>query len=219
MKNHDLLLLFLLVIASSCKTVDLTTMQATPEQRKKLPCLGSEIDLGPINATNVSYTEEIDDEGNVEQVVQRESKNQMATDLLYIFDSELKTNICNQIGTPVGNITCRIMSKDIAYNHAMSYASLLSFGLINLLGAPTSIINAQFLVEVDITSLNGELIKTYTGYGQSKIVSGLYYGYTFSSQYRVAYIEAFKSVLQPIKNEIAQDYDALMTVLTDDSKQ
>lgn len=220
------LLIASIVVLSSCRTLNL--VELTPENRNNrlLPALNSEIDLSVVESmnlpSNVSTTEFVSDDSSfideyasvVRTVTEQVYWNPTSNDLLTLFNRDIKYNITEPYGEKKGTIVCRVAGINFDESgFGLSFISVCSFGLLNLVGLPFAMNDASVDIDVDIYDNKSELIGSYHAIGNARIASAMYYGYQVSSAKRLAKIKAFKRAMNDIKSQIEMDYNELSASL------
>ncbi|MDA8693195.1 hypothetical protein N9L92_03965 [Saprospiraceae bacterium] len=220
MKNFTILLGILLLM-TSCQSLQFSSLRSSYSIDKKLPPLEPEFDTQ-------SFALEYYDLYEIPSAVFSRSSRavnkavnnatteyKIAEDTRRLFDSELIRNISENVGETAGYVVCRrgIRSKGIT-TYVNPTVSILTLGIANLFGYTYATHRDELEVVIDIYDLNDKIIGSYNamGYGEAKV--RLYKGYSSNDAKRLAHARAFTDSMNNIKDQIMEDQNSLAGLLS-----
>mgnify|MGYP001170882769 FL=1 len=112
-----------------------------------------------------------------------------------------------------GSIHCIISSEEFEQSPHLLFPSVLTLGLLNLLGLPYDIRYLSMDVKVEIYDLDRNLVGRYSAQCRKKTLVAFYYGYYFKTADRKNNIQAFKCAMNDIKEQINTDAERLIKAL------
>lgn len=209
------LLTFLYFSLCSCSAgFDLVHLQAPPKQAEQLPRLQLALDQQTFdNFYPIQYVEyeQVQDDGSI-AYVNRVKANVPYQDVLTIAERTLKHSICVPQGDYFGIARLKVSSCSVL-NRGLGLLTLsvLSAGLLNVLGMPHSRYEAIIEFELDILDGEGNILNSYVGQGRSTRTKGFYYGGGDAS--RTVHAEAVNMALSAIQKQVEKDSQQLTSAM------
>lgn len=218
MKKLYFVTLVMLILFSSCRTVNLAEFKPTGQINPLLPALEAEFDLYSLDKlfpnhqlTDASFTSaSVDMNAQTVNITKINHVDATPNDLITLFDREVKSNITNPYGKKYGRIICRVAATDERGTYLLRLLSAFSLGTLNVLGMPYNINKNQIDIDVEILNNNNDLVGRYTAIGKGRKNSSLYHGYGYFTAKRLAYVEAFKDAMTDIKKQIDADHERII---------
>lgn len=227
-RNQYRLMLLLIIGLSicSCRTMNLAELTPSQQNIDLLPPLNAKMDLSLIEnidlASVISTTEfKTENESDASpSVIQTYTepvfKSETTNDLKVLFDRDVKYNMTKIGGEKCGTIVCRVAAINTDDNSfALSFLSIGTFGLLNLVGFPFASIATSIDIDVELFDINNELVAAYHSIGKSRVYSAMYYGFEVDSAVRLSKIRAFKKAMNKVKAQIDQDFNTINAALSD----
>lgn len=218
-------LFVVLVLFSSCATLNMTDLKPYPKNSSLLPALEPRIDMnsfesaysmGYSTGTSTGYGTAITKNSAIGIAVNRSSmsKDPRVQDAITIFDRDVKDNITNPYGDKKGYILCKItVGSTKTGGLGWAFLSGLTLMIPNLFGMPFGVNKTSLDLEVEIYDLNENLVGKYNAQCYDKTWIAMYYGYSGFGQdksatpaARISSINAFKCAMNDIKSQIDKDF-------------
>lgn len=227
MKKNIFLKIFIIVLISSCRTIEISDLKPVNKNSVLIPNLEPQIDLysfqsayslGSSNSTGFSGGSINGTSNGIVSSGYFLGQSTFKTDkriqdVLTVYERDVKDNICQYNGEKKGYIICKIpFVKRKAKNWGlMIFPNTL--GIYSFLGIPLYYHQTETEIEVEIQDLNKKSIARYTGYGVAKVPVAMYYGYYAPIKnetgneggVRKSNILAVKMALNEIKQKIQND--------------
>lgn len=237
MKTKLFILICLLALMSSCKTVQISDLRPYPKNSNLLPNLEPQVDLysfqsayslGTTNTTGYGSGYSTGVKTGVISIGAYSGQStakadKRIQDAITLFERDVKDNICNYNSDKKGYIVCKIpTSTSKGKNKVLIiFPFLCTLGISAILGVPLYHYQTELELEVEIFNNTNKSIARYTGYGKAKVPVAMYYGYYApimnetgnEGGIRKANIEAFKMALSEINKKIQSDTQMLIEKL------
>jgi hypothetical protein len=215
--SNKLLLLFVIALASGCRTIRLSEFRPALANARLLPAMETTIDVASLESaywgnSNVVASNTYDPDANSQVLtLHRDVRIQ---DAITLYERETKENITNPLGPVYGFIHYKIPVSYIRHRGTGLFV-LSSFMLMlpNVLGLPFGDYETNLEVEVEILNANRQLIGRYTGASQGRAPVAMWWGYTSSDAQRMSNVKAIKLAMNDIKKQIDKDHEHLHTEL------
>lgn len=207
--------------ASGCKSLDNSMLSPKTKNAELLPPLEPVFDVEsfgtvfPIvqttgSASYDSFTRTASYSGGT-------YTNSKLRDFNTIFQRNVEGNICvpDLTGQKKGAIKCSLIDGNVeGGGYGCIPVSILSLGILNLLGMPFWKEGYNLQIEVIIFDRNNKLIGKYTSdyYKQVSWIA-MYWGYELSDAQQHSARVAFTECMEDIKQQIAKDYNKLNNAL------
>jgi len=201
--------LFLLVIVfTSCKSIEFSTLNIKETNNKKLPHLNIEIDdYSLINSFSVGSTQGTVSYSNYGGTYHGTTTlDPRIQDAKVLFERETYSNICDEKGHSVGSIKYEIPVVDKKTKMGGYLISAFTLFIPSLLGMTQATYEVQMDITTSILGPDGNLINKYTSNGFGKEKCKLY-GYNPTDAKRLASIGALKMALENNQLKILNDYE------------
>lgn len=209
MKTNSVIIILLVFLLQSCYSTKITPAFLTPENQNKE--FFSQLDVqfndqsfasvfAPSQKIVDSEVVEGEFESRREVQLVNESRNSLDVKNLiekYADQSEPVQECCN--GTAVFSVTF----YDFKESAFLPQLSTLTFGVLNLVGLPSNRVVQTIELKVSVYNKTGRLVKSYSGFGRDKYLTGLYYHSL--NQQRPSFIKSVKSALSEIDKQMAVD--------------
>lgn len=237
MKINITYVIALSMLLIGCKSIQITDLQPRNPNNQLLPSLSSQVDISSfLNAysfgttkssgSGIGYSSE--GLGGVITTGTYFGSNTTVADkriqdAIVLFEREVRNNITNGDGTPVGFAICKIPIGETRIGGWGFYGlSLVTLTVPNWFGMPLLTYKTELELEVEIQDCNNIIIGRYNGVGRKKIPVALWHGYGGGGSWtltgneaaaRKSNIEAIKIAMIEIKNQISGDYVKLKSAL------
>ena len=129
-------------------------------------------------------------------------------DTMTLFDDFVKNKVTNPYGEKKGYIVLNIGYRNRIVHYesiATVSATVLSLGMLNLLGFPFAAEEEEMKISVEILNSKKELVKRYTSVQFDTEWAAAYWGYNVPKISRKITIENVKNALEYIAKQILDD--------------
>ena len=229
----------ILLCATSCKTVQISDLKPKGQIQNLLPALEPKVDKESLESAYSSVISSTRTAGAGSSLLEPTTisigiggflsgsvvkKDKRIQEAITLFEREVKDNLTNPIGEKQGSIVCKVVSADTRSSKwALMIPSVLTLGILNVFGMPFHYFKTEIELEVEIKDLENNTVVRYESYGKGEVPIAFYYGYygtlsgnndTKSNQAaRKSNINAFKTAMKEIKNQINRDYSKIISKL------
>ncbi len=217
-----------LVIAASCKTLQVSDLKPVNSNQRKIASLIPQIDLPSVENAYTKGSSLSQGAG-----VATTSKyvtigafagtsisfpDKRIQDIATLFERDVQNNICTPASETYGNIRLKItFSKTKEGGWGYLVPAIFTAGIAWAFGMPMNTVTQELELQVEIHNKGGRLIARYEAIGKAKVNVAAYHGYTKgdapymvqASVGRKANIEAYNMAMQQIKISIDRDYDKI----------
>ena len=129
-------------------------------------------------------------------------------DTMTLFDDFVKNKVTNPYGEKKGYIVLNIGYRNRIVHYesiATVSATVLSLGILNLLGFPFAVEEEEMNISVEILNSKRELVKRYTSVQSDTEWMAAYWGYDVPMVNRKITIENVKNALEDIGKQVSND--------------
>ena len=213
MDKMTLLACLCLLTVGCAAPFNLTTLQPEPTPRLSLPPLEAELDpLGFRQTMALQPIEPAEADGTTYVIPQGQVLNdQRYLDTYTLFRREVSQLWSGTDAPARGRAVCRLAGyNEVNRGWGFSTLTLLSVGLLNVVGLPHARYLTQVELEVELYDTSGRRIGRYTGRGNVTQLAGLYYGRTNS---RARYVQVAREALLDIRRQLLEDQARLTQAL------
>ena len=125
---------------------------------------------------------------------------------LSIFDEEIQRSL-RTTGTPIATvkISDQRISRGSVDNVLWLTPSILTLGIINLVGWPAYHESTSVRVKAEVYDNAGNLVDSYSSIGSDWSIAACYYGYDPGDAEKKAYNGAYKEALEQVLSDIYND--------------
>lgn len=210
--KKTILLVVIALIFSSCYTTKITPEFLIPENQNnnlfsELNCEFDEYSFSSVFKPSRKIVDEIIDEEDYPQreisIVQEDYNSVDAKNLLRKYWTNSGFNKVDAKGTIVFTATF----YDFKGTPGLAGISILTFGMLNLVGFPTGKFQNTVEIQASIYSDSGRLLQSFNGFGRDVYFTGVYY-YS-EKQKRASFIKAVKNAIEEIDKQIAESQNFL----------
>ena len=205
---------------SSCYTTKITPEFLVPENQNQdlfseLHCEFDEYSFSSVFKPSRKIVDEIIDDEEYPQreisIVHEDYNSIDAKNLLRKYWANSGYNKEDAKGTIVFTATF----YDFKSSSGLGGISILTFGMLNLVGFPTGKYQNIVEIQASIYSESGKLLQSFNGFGRDVYHTGVYY-YS-EKQKRASFIKAVKNAIDEIDTQIAESQNYLADALVVDA--
>lgn len=216
MCNKNYIILLIIILFCSCKSLKQSDFQVKGTTDLKLPFLSVEVDIQTLNyiitkdnpvttidVPNPKLDPKIIIDGQDERYYR--TNDSRVTDALKLYVIFVNNTLCNQLSKEKnGKIKLEVISYKERKNGFFTFFSIWTFCTINFLGFPLREISTELELGLTIKDVNQKIIKTYQAKGKGFEFTAMYWGYGEDTR-RASSIKAFKMAFIDIKKQIDND--------------
>ncbi|GEM_PF-5242824 len=209
-------LLLLCCFLSSCYSTKITPEFLTPESKneKLISELQFEFDDYSFSSVFQPSKKIVDEIVDDEMVSQREisvvKENQNSVDAKNLLRKYWRNSKYFENDSK-GTIVFMVTFYDFKDSEILNGISILTFGVLNLVGLPTGRNVNIVELQASVYSPKGKLVNTFTGFGRDVYLTGVYYHNT--NQKRPSFIKAVKNAIEEIDQQIIESSEFLASNL------
>ncbi|WP_139923939.1 hypothetical protein [Hymenobacter sp. DG01] len=179
---------------ASCKSTEKAVFRAIRSNNSvalgRLPQLEAVVEPGPLNTTEGAYPD----------------------DASKVFRQELSFHLAEAQPDTVKYGYAKLLVTQAQVQRtgrALQAFQMLTLMTPSLLGMPLEWYRTNVKAEVQIIDSKGEVVRTYTGAGRSKVRVAMYHGYSQTKAARLSDVQALRLALDQIRPQLDADADTL----------